>query len=135
VLDGRLRFQQDYYGEQIIQSSNLSTLAAGFQRTERQCVEDWRTALHLLRQDGPVALLGAAGKGVALANLVDPAGELISCIVDVNPHKQHKYLPGTGHLIIPYEEIHAHGIASVVLLSECLLSACMKADNYFTLNL
>ncbi len=101
----------------VIQSGSLPALAAQFERAEHLYTTHWQSIIQTLRQEGPVALLGAAGKGVTLANLIDPTGELISCVVDVNPQKQHKYLPGTGHPIVPYEELQTHGIASALLLN------------------
>jgi C-methyltransferase C-terminal domain len=64
-----------------------------------------------------VAILGAAGKGVTLANLIDPDCQLISCLVDLNPHKQQKFLPGTGHPIVSYEAMKTYRITSAVLLN------------------
>lgn len=101
----------------VMQSGSLPVLAAQFERAEHLCTAYWQSTIQTLRQEGPVALLGAAGKGVTLANLIDPMGALISCIVDVNPQKQHKYLPGTGHPIVPYEELQTRGIASALLLN------------------
>jgi rfaE bifunctional protein nucleotidyltransferase chain/domain len=54
---------------------------------------------------------------VTLANLIDPDCQLISCIVDLNPHKHQKFLPGTGHPIIAYEDMDAYGVTSAVLLN------------------
>lgn len=47
-----------------------------------------------------VAIWGAGAKGVTFANLLDPDSTLISAIVDVNPRKAGKFLPGSGHPII-----------------------------------
>jgi hypothetical protein len=47
----------------------------------------------------------------------DPDTRLISCVVDLNPHKQHKFLPGTGHPIVSYEEMKTYGITSAIVLN------------------
>lgn len=46
-------------------------------------------------------LWGAGTKGVLLANLTDPERKHISCLVDINPNKQYKYIPLTGHPVVP----------------------------------
>lgn len=101
----------------VKEPGSLLSLTSQFQRDEQRFCEEWKQTIQTLRQDGPVALLGAAGKGVTLANLIDPDGQFIACIVDLNPQKQQKYLPGTGHPIVSYEAMNAYGITSAVLLN------------------
>ena len=55
--------------------------------------------LNLSRQGG-CALWGAAAKGVTFANIIDPARAHIKCVVDINPAKVGRYVPGTGHPIV-----------------------------------
>lgn len=43
---------------------------------------------------------GAGAKGVTFANLADPNRDYISCLVDINPKKQGRYIAKTGHWII-----------------------------------
>ncbi len=100
-----------------IEPDSLLSLTAQFRRYERQLCEQWKQTLQVLRQDGSVALIGAAGKGVTLANLIDPDCQLISCIVDLNPRKHLKFLPGTGHPIVSYEEMKTYGITSALLMN------------------
>jgi hypothetical protein len=97
--------------------SSILSLALQFQQAEQHFCQEWRRTIEALSQNGPVAILGAAGKGVTLANLVDPDTRLISCVVDLNPHKQHKFLPGTGHPIVSYEEMKTYGITSAIVLN------------------
>jgi len=42
---------------------------------------------------------------------------LISLIIDINPQKQNKFLPGTGHPIIGYHELLKRDIKSVIILN------------------
>ncbi|CAN5378810.1 class I SAM-dependent methyltransferase [soil metagenome] len=66
---------------------------------------------------GPVALWGAGAKGTALANLVDPDRLLISCLVDVNPAKQGRFVPGSGHAIVGPAELGPSGIRTAILMN------------------
>jgi SAM-dependent methyltransferase len=97
--------------------TNIPTLAQEFQQHSEQLQSDWQKQLQLLRQDGNVALWGAGAKGVTLANLVDPQQQLIDSIIDLNPNKQGKYTPGTGHPIINYQQIKERGLAHAILMN------------------
>lgn len=48
---------------------------------------------------------GAGAKGVTFCNLADPDCTRLAGVVDVNPAKQGKFLPGTGHPIVPPEAV------------------------------
>jgi hypothetical protein len=53
------------------------------------------------RQDGRhVAAWGAGAKAVGFLNMLKDR-EVISRVVDINPHKQGRYLAGTGQKIVP----------------------------------
>ena len=54
---------------------------------------------------GGCAIWGAAAKGTTLANTMDPEHRRISFLIDINPVKQGKYVPGTGHPIVAPEHL------------------------------
>lgn len=70
-----------------------------------------------LARKGAVAIWGAGAKGATFAHLLDPERQWISCIIDLNPEKQGKYLPKTGHPIVGYEEISTRSIRSIILMN------------------
>jgi SAM-dependent methyltransferase len=92
-------------------------LAAQFATAESAQLAAWTEQTRRLRRQGRVALWGGGAKGVTFANLVDPAAELISAVVDVNPQKQGKFLPGTGHPLIAPAELDSLGISSALVLN------------------
>jgi 2-polyprenyl-3-methyl-5-hydroxy-6-metoxy-1,4-benzoquinol methylase len=61
------------------------------------------TLLNYKKQKKKIAAYGAAAKGVTLLNYCDINNNLIDYVVDLNPNKQGKFLPGTG---IPIVGIH-----------------------------
>lgn len=74
-----------------------------------------------ISQTPGIALWGAGAKGVTFANLIDPEASLISCLIDINPKKQHNYIAKTAHKII-----------SPAMISEFLLNEIIVMnDNYF----
>ena len=97
--------------------SELARLAAHFAAAEAAQRLEWQRETQRLRGSGRIALWGAGAKGVTFANLVDPDGELIDCVVNVNPKKQGMFLPGSGHPIIAPERLTEFGIATALVLN------------------
>jgi len=54
--------------------------------------------------DGPVAVWGGASRGVIFSLLRSRLGRPVDMVIDINPAKQGKYLPGTGLLVHSVEE-------------------------------
>ena len=60
------------------------------------------------RARGGVAGAGAPGaKGTTFVNLVDPDARLVTCLVDVNPRKQGRFVAGTGHAVVAPDQLAA----------------------------
>jgi hypothetical protein len=74
-----------------------------------------RDRLGALGAAGPVAVWGAGAKGVTLVNLADPARRLVACLVDINPNKQDRFVPGTGHPIVAPARLREQGVRDVVV--------------------
>jgi SAM-dependent methyltransferase len=102
---------------QVTDRTEIMTLAQDFQQQSDRLATEWQNKLQTLGKDGQVALWGAGAKGVTLANLVDPQQDLIDSIIDLNPNKQGKYIPGTGHPIINYQQIKERGLNHAILMN------------------
>jgi 2-polyprenyl-3-methyl-5-hydroxy-6-metoxy-1,4-benzoquinol methylase len=94
---------------------NMPMLARRFAEHEANRVEALRGEIETLAREGPVALWGAAAKGVTLANLIDKGRQLFACVVDVNPNKHGALLPGTGHRIVAPEDLRSRNVRTAVL--------------------
>jgi SAM-dependent methyltransferase len=92
-------------------------LAHEYQRVEQQRVVRWSEEVERLRTTGRVAVWGAGAKGVTLCNLIDPGGERLAAVVDVNPAKQGHYIAGTGHAIVAPDRLRDLGVRSVLVLN------------------
>ncbi|MDP2785729.1 MAG: class I SAM-dependent methyltransferase [Sulfurimicrobium sp.] len=55
-------------------------------------------------EPGQTAIWGGASKGVIFSLLKERVGQPISTVIDINPAKQGKYLPGTGLSVQPPSE-------------------------------
>ncbi len=96
---------------------NVVNLAESFGKKEKELKEFWIEKLDALKKDGKVAVWGAGAKGVTLLNLADPQAERIDYVIDMNPRKQGKYAPGTGHEIISIKQIKSKGIKSIIVMN------------------
>ncbi|MFZ2302002.1 MAG: methyltransferase domain-containing protein [Gallionella sp.] len=95
--------------------AETATLAKDFGENDEPIRQKWLSNLLELKARGKVALWGAGAKGATFANLIDPDCILIDCVVDMNPNKQGRYIPGTGHLIVAPSELPLRGVCSAVL--------------------
>ncbi len=76
---------------------------------------------HQLRRDSLATVLwGAGSKGVTFLNVV-PSAESIDYIVDLNPQKQNKYIPGTGQLVIQPEQVAELAVQRVLVMNPLYL--------------
>ena len=101
--------------ETRLDPGRVPALARAFASREQQHVSALRHQVEAFAGTGPVALWGAAAKGVTLANLIDPDCRLIACVVDLNPNKQGGYLPGSGHPIVAPHQLPAWGVQTALL--------------------
>jgi SAM-dependent methyltransferase len=96
---------------------DVPRLATEFARSEHELIADWSERIRKLRGSGGVALWGAGAKGVTFANLIDPEREFVECVVDLNPAKQGRYVPGTGHRIVSPLDLPAYGVSTAILMN------------------
>lgn len=83
--------------------NNVLKLADEYCLQYNQRIEHWHKKIENL--SGKVAIWGAGAKGVTFLNMIDLNSEHITYVVDINPMKQNKFIPVTGHKIIAPEQI------------------------------
>lgn len=113
------------------QPGQVPELAAAFGSAEAKMVADWRRRTAALEERGPLAIWGAGAKGVTFANLLGPDARRFACVVDLNPRKQGRFLPGTGHPIVAPSGLDAHRVTQALVMNpnyraeiEALLARC-----------
>lgn len=74
-------------------------------RRKDAMLKRWQAYLAKAAAAGPVYLWGAGAKGVTFACLFDPAGVVLTGLVDINPNKQHTFAAMTGCPIVGQEAI------------------------------
>jgi SAM-dependent methyltransferase len=98
-------------------AGDIPELCRRFAIAEEQLQIKWRTTIMQLAAVGKVAVWGAGAKGTTFVNLIDPERNLIDCVVDLNPKKQGKFVPGTGHPIVGVETLATLGVRSAILMN------------------
>lgn len=79
-------------------------------------VEKWRQRVDALSRDGQVAVWGAGSKGVTFLCLVDPSHGVRS-VVDVNPRKWGRYLPGCAREIVSPNQLAGQDVGVVLVMN------------------
>lgn len=100
-----------------IDVARICTLARRYAEAVRERIARLEHRMGELAAQGGVAIWGAGAKGVTLVDLCDPECRLIACVVDINPKKQDRFVPGTGHPIVAPEVLRAKGIRHVVVMN------------------
>jgi SAM-dependent methyltransferase len=78
----------------------LARLAGDFERDVEVALREWRDQLERWRSGGKrVALWGSGSKAVSFLTTLG-VGDQVGLVVDINPHRQGKFMPGTGHEIV-----------------------------------
>ncbi len=95
----------------------IARLVENYARAEGQILARWHDTIQSARSSGAVALWGAGAKGVTSASLFDPQTQLISCVVDLNPAKQGRFIGGTGHSIVSPSALKTLGVSSIVVMN------------------
>ncbi|MDA4132854.1 MAG: class I SAM-dependent methyltransferase, partial [Thaumarchaeota archaeon] len=99
-------------------ASAVSTeLTRIFSARYQTSVSTWPSQLLSLGKRGRVALWGAGAKGVTFAVTIDPAAQLIDCLIDLNPAKQSGFSPVTCHPIVSPELAAKRQVRSVIVMN------------------
>ena len=103
-LDGQLKGGQvaESCLDQTEMGPGLTASIATFGDRFRQSTRDWHDRVASL--SGEVVIWGGGSKGVTFLNMLE-LGDEISCVVDINPHKQGKFIPVTGHELVSPEQL------------------------------
>ncbi|TPN50156.1 MULTISPECIES: class I SAM-dependent methyltransferase [unclassified Mesorhizobium] len=96
-------------------SGTIDALVRKFDRTYRDKVAWWHQ--YLSKQDpAQTVVWGAGSKGITFVNVV-PEGARISALVDVNPHKQGRFAPGSGTPVIGPDHLRGRPLHSIIVMN------------------
>lgn len=104
-------------GDDAAARDELGKLADAFGPAAGAAIDRWRERLDDWSASGDrVVLWGAGSKGVTFANLVD-ADRRLQALVDVNPRKRGRFVPGTGHPIVGPDDLPSDPPTVVIVMN------------------
>ena len=102
--------------------SELSALAAAFEFNSQTQITHWRDTIRQFHHEGRKPVLwGAGSKCVAFLTTAGLEHE-VEVVVDINPHKQGKYLPATGHPVISPAQLKEYEPGVVVVMNSIYMN-------------
>lgn len=85
--------------------SEVKNDAAAFAANYRHTISEWGKMLTEIDRAGARAVVwGAGSKGITFLNVL-PGAAAIDFVIDINPHKQGRYVPGTGQQVVSPERL------------------------------
>jgi hypothetical protein len=97
--------------------AELEPVVAGFARAYEAKIADWTQRLdELFRAGRTVAVWGAGSKGVSFLNMV-AGGDRVRSVIDLNPRKHGRFVPGTGQRIGAPESLRDSGVDVVLAMN------------------
>jgi len=118
TLEGSLAGEQitpPLASEESVQS--VVELAKSFTRRFEVKRTEWQARIQEASRQGPIAIWGSGSKAVAFLRATDPSPQLIEHVVDINPHRQGHYMPGTGQRILSPSDLRAVAPAAVIVMN------------------
>jgi len=115
-------FLVEAHQEGLVAEDRLAAPAIG-RAVERFCAaepgmrESWLAQLAEVARKGLVAVWGAGAKGGSFVTLLDSGRRLVDCLIDVNPAKQGRFVPVTGHGIVSPETASGRGIVTAFVMN------------------
>jgi SAM-dependent methyltransferase len=104
----------------------LSALAAAFEVNSQTQIAHWRDSIRQFHREGRKPVLwGAGSKCVAFLTTAGLEHE-VEVVVDINPHKQGKFLPATGHPVISPEELKNYSPGVVVVMNSIYMDEVQR---------
>jgi SAM-dependent methyltransferase len=136
VIDIRLDYNDQYlliearpdtipaHGEHFEIENDLDRVREAAWHFSEQYVQQlgsWRSKITAARAaGGRVAIWGGGSKCVAFLNGLEMADE-IAFVVDINPHKQGKYIAGTEQRVVAPETLREHPVDLVIAMNDVYL--------------
>ena len=91
--------------EDAAKAASTRRLVDRFRDSYRPAVDGWRRRLDEAAGRGERTVLwGSGSKGVSFLTTVG-LGDQVAAVVDINPYRRGKYMPGTGHRIVGPDDL------------------------------
>lgn len=110
--------------DDLVETGELVAFFAGHHQEARDA---WRLRLEAYKEEGArVAIWGAGSKGVAFLTTLGLTDQ-VAYAVDINPHKQGMFMPGTGHAVVGPDSLHESPPDVVIVMNPVYLDEIQVA--------
>lgn len=111
-----------------------TSAVADFASRCRTKITTWKNTLGELRKEGHrVAIWGSGSKCVGFLSALESPHE-IECVVDINPHRHGKYLPGSGVQIVSPQFLQQYKPHTVIVMNPIYTEEIRKQLSRMGLN-
>ena len=127
-IEGRPADQERKQGQVALDLSldEVEQSVACFADNYDHTISEWRRILTEIDQSGAkAAVWGAGSKGITFLNVL-PRAEAIDFVIDINPHKQGLFVPGTGQQVVAPERIPAICPEVIIVMNPVYLDEIQK---------
>ena len=108
---------RSYRDTRAIFSANTASRIGDFSHSYRAAKDYWLQQLHSARKQGQnIALWGGGSKASAFLSQIDQLDQ-IKYVVDVNPNKQGKYIPGGGQEVVPPDFLKTQKVDRIIAMN------------------
>ncbi|NQT04227.1 MAG: methyltransferase domain-containing protein, partial [Planctomycetes bacterium] len=112
--------------------ANIRHLIDNFQNVYREKVHSWRSTLSELgSQNSRIVIWGAGSKGITFVNTLNISYKQIEYIVDVNPRKCGKFVPGTAQCIVGPDFLREYHPDTTIIMNPIYQSEIQAAISKF----
>lgn len=116
-IDERGDDKTDHLDAYTEEKEKITDLVATFTKRYQGVVKRWSEEMERVRQLGQKAVVwGGGSKGIAFLNTLKVM-DGIKFVVDMNPHKQGKFIAGTGQEIVPPEYLKTYQPDSILVMN------------------
>lgn len=113
---------------------NVFNFAAMFPSLYSEKIGEWKVKLDEFKSaEKRVVVWGAGSKGVTFLNVLN-ALEHVDYIVDLSPHKQGKYVPGTGHQVVAPEFLREYRPDVVIVMNPVYVAEIKETLKHLNVN-
>lgn len=99
----------------------LAARLASFARNAEARRVEWQERIVDRSRRGACLVWGAGAKGVTFLNALALGLDLVPAVVDMNPKKQGRYVPGTGQPIVSPAALSRYQVASILVMNPMYL--------------
>ena len=98
-------------------TEELIELAEKYRKNEDEVLFYLGELLKKCKTKGKIALWGAGAKANVMLNLLDKDALLVDYVIDINQHKQGKYISGTGHEISSKDVLDDNELRTIIVMN------------------